>query len=529
MNQREPLPIISKYVDPVINLALDTISLDKQALVFVSSKRAAESQAEKIALKQKIGSPACAELAEKARKALPKPTKQCERLARCLQKGIAFHHAGLHAKQRELVETAFREGNIAIICCTPTLAYGLNLPAFRTIVRDLKRYGYRGMMDIPVLEYHQYIGRSGRPDFNDTYGEAITLADTESAEENIVEKYIQGESEPLYSKLAVEPVLRTYVLSLLATSFVQDKQGLLDFFADTFYGHQFGDMQQLEKILDKIVHQLQQWEFVEGSVQDDFVSAQDIAQPAHAKLVATKLGERVSELYLDPYTAHHMLHLLEKASLQKQTHIFGFLAMLAGCLELRPLLSVRMSEIEYVEEQLNKLHEYLLVKEPNVYSEEYDEFLHLFKTALFMYAWVNEVGEEELLEQFGIRPGETHVKLDKADWLIYSAIELARLKNLRLVVPLLLKTRMRLKHGVTEELLPLLRLKGIGRVRARTLFKHTLRDVGSIKKVDVTSLAQLVGKALAISLKEQVGEKVDPASVLISPAKRKGQMSLHKY
>jgi helicase len=83
-----------------------------------------------------------------------------KRLASCIEKGIAFHHAGLAHSQRKIVEDNFRKGDIKIICCTPTLAFGLNLPAFRAIMKDLKRYGGRwGMQWIPVLEYQQCIGK----------------------------------------------------------------------------------------------------------------------------------------------------------------------------------------------------------------------------------------------------------------------------------------------------------------------------------------------------------------------------------
>src|SRR3989338_11703323 len=110
--------IIKITPDETVNLALDTIQKNKQALIFVGSKKSAEKQAEEIAKKCKTQQE---ELAEKARHALVKPTEQCERLAKCIEKGIAFHHAGLHSKQRELIENHFRSGEIKIICSTPTL------------------------------------------------------------------------------------------------------------------------------------------------------------------------------------------------------------------------------------------------------------------------------------------------------------------------------------------------------------------------------------------------------------------------
>ena len=118
-----------------INLALHTLALNKQALVFVNTKRSAEKTAEDTAKQIKnLPAPYASQLgnlSDDVLKALSTPTRQCHRLASCVKKGIAFHHSGLTQKQRELVEDNFRSGAIKIICATPTLAYGVDLPAFR--------------------------------------------------------------------------------------------------------------------------------------------------------------------------------------------------------------------------------------------------------------------------------------------------------------------------------------------------------------------------------------------------------------
>ena len=114
-----------------LDLALDTIKIGKQAIVFANTKRSAEKTAEDIAGKVKTDNKELVELSDKVLKALSSHTKQCQRLANCIKKGIAFHHAGLVSKQRELIEDNFRNGTIKIICATPTLALGIDLPAFR--------------------------------------------------------------------------------------------------------------------------------------------------------------------------------------------------------------------------------------------------------------------------------------------------------------------------------------------------------------------------------------------------------------
>jgi helicase len=97
--------------------------------------------------------------------------------------------------------------------------------------------------------------------------------------------------------------------------------------------------------------------------------------------------------------------------------------------------------------------------------------------------------------------------------------------KLKEMIKEIIKLRLRLKHGVKEELLPLLRLKGIGRVRARKLHHAGIRDIGAVKKVKVTDLMQILGQKVALSIKEQVGQKV----VKIPKMRRKGQTSISKY
>jgi pre-mRNA-splicing helicase BRR2 len=42
--------------------------------------------------------------------------------------GFAVHHAGMAREDRELVEDLFDDRHIAVLCCTATLAWGVNLP-----------------------------------------------------------------------------------------------------------------------------------------------------------------------------------------------------------------------------------------------------------------------------------------------------------------------------------------------------------------------------------------------------------------
>ena len=113
--------LIRNSGDSIVDLALDTLSINKQAFVFVNTKSSAEKTAEDISNKLTKTNEELNKLSEKLKNILSKPTKQCERLAKCVKKAIAFHHSGLTNEQKSIIEDSFRIGLIKIICCTPTL------------------------------------------------------------------------------------------------------------------------------------------------------------------------------------------------------------------------------------------------------------------------------------------------------------------------------------------------------------------------------------------------------------------------
>ncbi|MBD3355180.1 hypothetical protein GF361_04305 [Candidatus Woesearchaeota archaeon] len=529
MSEKDIL-IEQKTKDLTIDLALDTIKKDKQALVFTNTKRSAEKTAEDISKQIKNPGKELKKLSEDILNVLSSPTKQCKRLSRCIKKGTAFHHSGLTHKQKEIIEDNFRTGKIKIIACTPTLAFGLDLPAFRAIMKNLRRYSHRGLQWIPTLEYLQMAGRAGRPKF-DSHGEAIAVAKTKSAKKEILNRYVKGEPEEIFSKLAVEPVLRTYILSLIAGGFVKTEKDMIHFFSKTFWAYQYQDMSKLSSIIRRMLGLLEEYDFiVSNQGNDEFQSA---AEMYNYHYTPTRIGKRVAELYIDPLTAHFLIESIEKAgkytnaekdSSFKKINEFSFLQIISHTLEMRPLLRVRTKEYDIIEEELLKQSDHLL-EIMQMYDPDYDEYLNSVKTAMFFKDWINEKEEEYLLENYNIRPGESRIKLSLADWLLYCTEEITRMLKHKEIIKEVIKLRLRLKHGAKEELLPLLRLKNIGRVRARKLFNAGIKDIRSVKKAEISDLVQLIGKKTALNIKEQVGQKIKT----IPKGTRKGQTSIKKY
>lgn len=538
---------ITPAKDQTTALCLDTMKREKQALVFCSSKRGAESQAEKISKewKQKTSQELQA-LSTKILKAVSTPTKQCKRLAMCVLQGVAFHHAGLTALQREAIEDAFREGTLLVICSTPTLAAGLDLPAFRAIIRDTKRFGQRGMMAIPVLEYEQMAGRAGRPG-KEEYGEAILIAGKEQDVPKQFAQYVNGEIEDIYSKLAVEPVLRTYILSLVSTELITTRKELLHFFDKTFYAKQFGNLDKLHASLDRMSIALQEWGFLEGKKKEKkkekklFMSGTELlhSKQVQTQLKASMLGKRVSEIYLDPLTANQIVLGLQKLAAHPkdktdEEQTFALIHLLSCSLELRPLLRTKIKDVDMLESQKEEIQ--LLFTEDEYYEKYQDDFNDSIKTSIFLQDWINEFGEEQLLEKYNIRPGEINAKIQRMDWLLYSAEEIARISQLQTIIKIIRHLRDRVKHGVKSELITLLRFKGVGRIRARKLFRAGVKTIQDVKRIDIERLAQIVGPKLAKSMHEETGLRVDQQAFSkerevepVSNKKRVKQTKLHSF
>jgi antiviral helicase SLH1 len=91
-------------------------------------------------------------------------------LRELLGKGMGTHHAGMPRSDRNLIERLFSEGVIKVLCCTATLAWGVNLPAAAVLIKGTQVYNAQEgkFTDLGILDVLQIFGRAGRPQFQDT-------------------------------------------------------------------------------------------------------------------------------------------------------------------------------------------------------------------------------------------------------------------------------------------------------------------------------------------------------------------------
>ncbi len=210
---RETYDVSFDYVgSSTIGLGVDSVKNGGQGLLFANTRTSAAKLAvdsgppiEKILSKNELN-----ELLKISKKILAnnEHTQLVKKLAFVIKQGVAFHHAGLNQKCREIIENEFRSGKIKLLSATPTLAAGVNLPARRVVISSVLRYNsqYGGNVPISVLEYKQLCGRAGRPQYDDE-GESIIIG--KNNQELLLERYVDGEPEPIESKININ-VLRIY-------------------------------------------------------------------------------------------------------------------------------------------------------------------------------------------------------------------------------------------------------------------------------------------------------------------------------
>ncbi|MDD3493878.1 MAG: helix-hairpin-helix domain-containing protein, partial [Candidatus Thermoplasmatota archaeon] len=465
------------------SLVTDILEDGGQALVFVNSRRSAQRYAHKLMEAVDIFLDSERAALRQAAEDMRSPddaTVIAQKLAECLEHGVAFHHAGLLHRHRTLIESLFRQRILKCIVATPTLAAGVNTPARRVVMQHIYRYsGEAGcMVPIPLMEVKQAMGRAGRPGY-DEVGEAVLLAKSREEKHRLMEEYLRGEVEPVYSKLGSEPALRIHLLALIATNFAVTRDEILEFLGRTFAAHQAGTVPQ-DTVEDILL-------FLE---ENGFIARSGIWK-------ATLFGQKTSSLYLDPLSALKMREALEAG----RGSDFGYLHAVCATPDMRCLYLAKRDQ--WVEEKLEQ--EKLLLTPPLPMSPDYEWFLAEVKTAALLHDWIEEKHEDAIVQRYNVGPGDIRSKVEIAEWLLHAMRELARQFDFEAVTPLT-NLIMRVTYGCREELLNLVQLRGIGRVRARALYNAGFRSVNDLRGVSIERLARVphIGTVIARSIKEQV-------------------------
>lgn len=465
----------------------DTIDNEGQLLVFVSTRRSAESEARKLAERtlkilqsnsERMSS--LSRLADEIQK--ENDSALSDRLASAVRGGLGFHHAGLTYKQRKSIEKAFKDGLLYCLTATPTLAAGVNLPARRVLIRDLKRW-QDGMTNwISTIEIRQMMGRAGRPRY-DTQGEAWLACKGEDPvfeADAIAERYIHGPPEPVISKLAAEPPLRMHLLSGIATGGLDNRDLIRRFFKATFLSKTqpaylideridktlnwlveegFINRGVPDKLIDEADSELEDWDdelpswaisagetagVVDRSkrpindvksriistsigferadnIEVQVLNSNNEREPPSMTYQATNLGKRVAQLYLDPLSATILRNGFRKA-----------IAMIAQSKKPTEFAIMHLISstpdflMMWAKRSKDELHVKTAIESEGLLREEIleDVLLGLTQTAWTLERWIDEAGFRTIESEMKVAPGDLRTRVELMRWLLYAGREL---------------------------------------------------------------------------------------------------------
>jgi replicative superfamily II helicase len=201
-----------------------------QALIFVSTRQDTQQAAEKLCEIVRKNYPYMLHPSEAIKLQELKNKAANSKLKGCLPCGIAFHHAGLSAEDKAIIEGGFKEGAIRILVSTSTLAWGVNLPARVVIVRDIEIYDpIQGNKDISAIDLLQMLGRAGRPGY-DTMGKGYVIVPHERVGEY---KALLKDGKAIESML--KHSLEEHLNAEISVGMVKSARDAADWLKTTFY------------------------------------------------------------------------------------------------------------------------------------------------------------------------------------------------------------------------------------------------------------------------------------------------------
>lgn len=472
----------------VFKILNDSLNDSSQMLTFVSTRRFTESLAQNMSKKiakhipdgkKEIFNSIAEDVLNVSIKKNSQPTEVCYKLAECIRNGIAFHHAGLFDKQKEIIEEEFIKGNLLMITATPSLMYGVNLPSKNVVIRDYTRWTEQGQTNIPVFDYEQMSGRAGRPGF-DTEGYSYLLAKTYDEAFNLDEYYVHGDIEVTNSKLIDnEDAVLKQIITQISSGFAKDMDDLIDFFNKTFYGfqisHTYNDMSfgfSGETIKYEISSAL------------EYLIQNGIIRLTPSGFQTTPLGSLISR---SNYAVKTAVKLKDYANMiDEEFSVANLIYEISKTSDLPKINTKFRANKDNIKEVLTSKGVFVTFISNNE------------ATAASLLEWINERKEYEIENYLKVYAASTRRASYEASSLVkyfYNICDvLGKYKHLNEID----KLSSRLYYGVKKDLLPLVTgVKRLGRQRARKvvdIFGNNLNDVKITELTRIDGIGEVTAR-----------------------------------
>jgi len=418
----------------------------------------------------------------------------CKVLLKTIPFGVAYHHSGLTLDERKLIEEAYSTGVLCLLCCTSTLAAGVNLPAKRAILRS----PYVGKSFMLRSQYKQMVGRAGRAGL-DSSGESILIISRKDKDR--IKTILDGPVGCCNSSMFYEngKGLRALILNLLGLKICISLNDLKKFLESTFFfiQHDKTENNINNQIIGNVTNEVDNLKKI-GLLEDDIdnSSSEDV-------ITATKLGTATFKAFIDldhaPFIYKQLntslgglvladeLHLLYLATPVEQVN-----TVYVNWMTYYNMVS-KMTTNDMRAAELIGVTESMLTRKAcgQRYSKDkFDEYVYKrFYLTLMLYGLIRKKSIWEISTAFnttrGFLQGLLSSTISFASSLVHFTQEICEFWTLKVLFEELLK---RLNNTTDYELEELLEIPGVKQARARQLYKkgyHKLKDIAQVNAADL--------------------------------------------
>jgi len=426
---------------------------------------------------------------------MTEPTPTSLRLSRCVRNGVGFHHAGLLASEKSVVENAFSQGDIRILCATTTLAAGVNTPAKNIIIRSHQFWG----RDLPLTSYKNMAGRAGRIFQHDDFGRSILFAHTEKELQYLWNNYIQATVERVESQIPSYGDIGLPLLIILSFFECKEIREILEVIENTFFGYTYSSKDDVirrafEEGIRKELHRLYDGNFIE--LLDDVVSI-------------TELGRCCVNELLSPTTASLLIEGLTKLQDNVGDYpdldesIINLVCNTYDAIRSYSLLYVtnRRDVLRYARENSDK---YIIT------VDDQNLFLRSVFTTQLVLDWIAGTPYNRL-RRYGIPSGQIKSRTERISWILRGLTALAKCTFFSFDDDFLIFLEYltdQVLFGVPVNVLNLIRLNlpVVHRTRAISLYNAGLRDVDSLINASLDDLMEIngIGNRVATRIKADI-------------------------
>ena len=231
-----------------------------------------------------------------------------------------------------------------------------------------------------------------------------------------------------------------------------------------------------------------------------------IPEPAAMTYAPTQLGARVSRLYLNPISGRIIQDGLRKAigiiSGEDNVGQFSPLSLLhlASCTPDFLPLWPRKNDYGAIQEVLHGREREFLSTTTDLEEER------RMKGALVVNSWMDEDSLDSIEDDWGVQAGDLRSRVELIEWLLYAMRrilsedeDLGRMDRgaHKILYESIDEVHRRVRYGCKADILGLVAIRGVGRVRARemadTLGINDASDLSAITERDKSRLSDLRG------------------------------------